>query len=122
MELPVVSALARWRSRDDVLINAASLAYLMEQCPSLKMLSLQSLAKVENRSRVLGTHSRPELEIELIYCKFTSTGASALADVLGRNQGPTKLDFCDIDNLVLASGLRGNSRLKSLRQNIFSRP
>jgi hypothetical protein len=37
----------------------------------------------------------------------------------GRNQGPTRLDyFGDIDNLVLADGLRGNSRLKVFRANI----
>jgi hypothetical protein len=37
-----------------------------------------------------------------------------LAEVLGRNQGPTKIDSCYIDNFVLANGLRGNSRLQSL--------
>jgi hypothetical protein len=31
--------------------------------------------------------------------------------VMERNQGPTKLDCCVIDNAVLANGLRGNSRL-----------
>jgi hypothetical protein len=41
-----------------------------------------------------------------------------LAQVLGRNQGPTKLDLCDIDNFVLVDGLRGNSRLKSFRPRI----
>jgi hypothetical protein len=34
-----------------------------------------------------------------------------MAKVLGRNQGPTVLDRCQIDNSVLADGLRGNSRL-----------
>jgi hypothetical protein len=43
-----------------------------------------------------------------------------LAEVLGRNQGPTKLDRCDIDNLVLEDGLRENSRLKSLTPRISS--
>jgi hypothetical protein len=37
-----------------------------------------------------------------------------LVEVLGRNQGPTKLDRCDMDYSVLANGLRGNSSLKSL--------
>jgi hypothetical protein len=37
-----------------------------------------------------------------------------LVEVLGRNQGPTKLVGCEIDSFVLAGGLRGNSRLKSL--------
>jgi hypothetical protein len=74
----------------------------------------------ENHCRVLGTYSRPDLKIELIHCKLTSTGASALAEVLGRNQGPTKLECCDVDNIVLADGLRGNSRLKSLRPRISS--
>jgi hypothetical protein len=37
-----------------------------------------------------------------------------LAEVLGRNQGPTKLVTFYIDSVVLANGLRGNRRLKSL--------
>jgi hypothetical protein len=41
-----------------------------------------------------------------------------LAEVLGRNQGPTKLNFCIIENFVLANGLRGNSSLKSLTPNL----
>jgi hypothetical protein len=43
-----------------------------------------------------------------------------LAEVLGRNQGPTELDYCFIDNFVLANRLRGKSRLKSLNLR-FSR-
>jgi hypothetical protein len=98
-------------------INATSLAFLMEQCQSLHVLSLYDLDLDENHCRVLGVYSRPGLEIALTRCKLTSDGISALAEVLGRNQGPTKLEFCefcDIDNSVLADGLRGNSHLKSL--------
>jgi hypothetical protein len=94
-------------------INAPSLAYLMEQCQSLKTLTLSHLALDENHIRVLGALSRPGLEIELNRCQITVTAAAVLAQVLGRNQGPTKLYSCDIDNSVLADGLRGNSRLKS---------
>jgi hypothetical protein len=55
-----------------VLINAPTLAYLMEeQCQSLKSLSLKHLEMDENHCRVLGTYSRPGLEIELIHCKLT---------------------------------------------------
>jgi hypothetical protein len=64
----------------------------------------------ENHCRVFGAYSRPGLEIEMIRCKVTNSGASFLAEVLGRDQGPTRLDFCDIDNFFLADGLRGNSR------------
>jgi hypothetical protein len=99
---------------DDALINAPTLAYVMCQCQSLKALSLEDLKMDKNHYRVLGAYSRPGLVIALSVCRFTSAGASALAEVLGRNQGPTRLDYCDIDNLVLANGLRGNSRLKSL--------
>jgi hypothetical protein len=63
---------------------------------------------------VLGAFSRPDLDIVLYHCKITSAGARASAEVLGRNQGPTKLYCCFIDNLILADGLRGNSRLKFL--------
>jgi hypothetical protein len=105
---------------DDTFINAPTLAYLMEQCQSLKVLSLKRLKMDENHCRVLGAYSRPDLEIVLIFSKVTSAGASALAEVLGRNQGPTKLDRCEIDNLVLSNGLRGNSRLKSLRPRFSS--
>jgi hypothetical protein len=43
-----------------------------------------------------------------------------LAEVLGRNQGPTKHNSCVIDNVVLADGLRGNSRLKLFTPHICS--
>jgi hypothetical protein len=104
-----------WSNTDGELINAPALAYLMEQRQSLKVLKLKVLEMDENHCRVLGDYSRPGLEIVLHRCKITSAGAGALVEVLGRNQGPSKLDLCEIDNFVLANGLRGNSRLKSFR-------
>jgi hypothetical protein len=112
--------LKKWRSLPGLLIDAPTFAYMLEQCQSLKFLSLVSLNLDENHCRVLGTYSRPDLEIELKYCKITSAGAIVLAEVLGRNQGPTKLDCCEIDNSILADGLRGNSHLKSLKPHLFS--
>jgi hypothetical protein len=114
--------LNNWYHRHTASINFASLAYLMEQCQSLKVLTLICLDMDEDHCRVLGAYSRSDLEIVLDRCKVTSTGASALAEILGRNQGPTKLDRCDVDNIVLADGLRGNSRLKSLRPQISDSP
>jgi hypothetical protein len=90
----------------------------MEQCHSLKVLSLEDLELDENHCRVLGTYSRPDLEIMLISCTLTNTGASTLVEVLERNQGPTKLECCHIDNRVPANGLRGNSRLNSLKPRL----
>jgi hypothetical protein len=81
---------------------------------------LHNLEMDESHCRVLGAYSRPGLEIELKHCKLTSAGTSVLAEVLGRNQGPTKLYLCEIDNSVLADGLRGNSSLKSLTPSISS--
>jgi hypothetical protein len=107
-------------SLDGALINAPSLAYLMEQCQSLKALALNHVEMDEDHCRVLGAYSRPGLEIELKYCKITSTGARALAEILRRNQGPTKLDWCEIDNFFLADGLYGSSRLKSLKLRVSS--
>jgi hypothetical protein len=104
----------------DFFITVPSLEHLMKHCQSLNFLSLELLEMDENHCRVLGAYSRPEFEIEVKRCKITSVGARALADLLGRNQGPTKLYFCAIDNFVLANGLRGNSRLKSLRHQVFS--
>ena len=66
----------------------------------------------KNHSRVLGGYSRPGLEIVLICCSLTNTGAHAFAEILVRSQGKTKLHSCRIDNFVIADGLRGNSRLK----------
>jgi hypothetical protein len=104
-------------SSPDFFINAPILAYLIEQCQSLKVLSLNDLEMDEDHCRVLGAYSRPGLEIVLTYCNITSAGASALVEVLGRNRGPTKLDLhtCDIDIFILADGLRGNSSLKLFR-------
>jgi hypothetical protein len=77
----------------------------------------------ENHCRVLGTtFFRPDLEIELLDCKLTSAGGLVCAEVLGRNQGPTELDDCDIDTTVLADVLRGNSHLKSLKPCFTKRP
>jgi hypothetical protein len=84
-------------SHGGLLINAPTLAYLMGQCQSLKALSLKSLTLDENQIRVLGAYSRPDLEVELIACKPTSTGTITLAEVLGRNQGPTSLAWCEFD-------------------------
>jgi hypothetical protein len=106
--------LNNWSSLDRLFISATTLEYLMGQCQSLQVLTLVDLSMNENHIRVLGAYSRPDLEIELDRCTITSAGANTLAEVLGRNQGPTKLNYCEIDNLVLANGLRGNSRLKSL--------
>jgi hypothetical protein len=75
-----------------VLINAPALAYLMEQCQSLKVLTLKELKMDEDHCRILGDFSRPDLEIVLDECKITSAGGNALSEVLGRNQGPTRLD------------------------------
>jgi hypothetical protein len=97
---------------------APTLAFLMEHCQSLKTLTLKELKLDETHCRVLGTYSRPDLEIELNRCRVTGSGASALAEVLGCNQGPTKLDLCYIDNSVLADGLRGNSRLHFCRPRL----
>jgi hypothetical protein len=108
--------LSKWTCFPNASINAASLAYLMEQCQSLKVFTLQDLEIDEDQIRVLGDFSRPGLEIELKQCGISGAAATVLAHVLGRNQGPTTLDSCRIDNTVLANGLRGNSRLKSFMQ------
>jgi hypothetical protein len=56
------ASLSSWSSTS---INAPTLAYLMEQCRSLKLLSLSGLEMDEDHCRVLGAYSRPGLEIEL---------------------------------------------------------
>jgi hypothetical protein len=99
-------------------MNAPTLAHLMEQCQSLKCLRLEQIEMDEDHFRVLGAYWGAGLEIVLISCKIMSAGASALVEVLERNQGPTRLDFCDIDNFVVANGLRGNSPLKSFRPRL----
>jgi hypothetical protein len=104
----------------DELFSAASLTYLMEQCQSLKALKLENQPLDEDRFRVLGEFSRPGLEIELKNCRITGDTA-VLAAVLESNKGPTKLDRCYMDSSVFATGLRGNSRLKSLRHVINRR-
>jgi hypothetical protein len=109
-------------TEEEVFINADSLEYLMEECQSLKLLSFYNIGSLNSdHCRVLGSYSRLDLEIALVRCALTSARTSALVEVLGRNQGPTKLDCCDIDNLILADGLRGNYRLTSLRPAMSSK-
>jgi hypothetical protein len=109
-----------WNDIVAALINAPTLAYLLLQCQSLKRLSLMRLPLDENHCRALGDYSRPGLEIVLGGCNLTNAGTSALVEVLGRNQGPTRLAYCVIDNIILADGLRGNTRLKSFKPRISS--
>jgi hypothetical protein len=78
---------------DGALIDAPTLAFLMEQCQSLKFLSLNNLEMDENHCRVLSDYSTSGLAIVLDCCKITSAEAGALAESLGRNMGPAKLDF-----------------------------
>jgi hypothetical protein len=103
-----------------VFFNAPMFANLMEQCQNLKALTLEQISLDEDHCRVLGDFSKPGLEMVLDCCEITVAAGGVLAQVLGCNQGPTKLDCCDIDNSVLADGLRGNSRLKSLRPRKYS--
>jgi hypothetical protein len=99
--------------------DAPSFADLMEQCQSLKTLTLFGLSSLqEDHFRVLEDFSKPGLEIGLHQCRIAGAAAAVLAQVLNSNHGPTKLDCCDIDNFVLSDGLRGNSRLKSLSPRI----
>jgi hypothetical protein len=115
-----------WSCPDGALISAPAFADFIEQCQSLRLLSFKeldvSLEMDEDQCRALGVSSRPDLEIELKHSTITSAGARALTEVLGRNQGPTKLDCCFIDNSVLADGLRGNSRLRSLNLCLSENP
>jgi hypothetical protein len=55
----------KWSYLDDALIKANTLVYLMEQCQSLKVLTLVHLEMNEDQIRVLDGYSRPGLEIVL---------------------------------------------------------
>jgi hypothetical protein len=94
----------------------------MEQCQSLNLLSLNYLEMGENHCRVLGDYSRLGLEIVLAESAISDAGAKSLAKILGRNQGPTTIYNCEIDNSVLVNGLRGNSRLQKLRPRFSNNP
>jgi hypothetical protein len=124
LAVSVVHALIidEWSCHDGELNNAFALAYLIEHCQSLKVLSLTTLTIDEDHCRDLGAYSRLDFEIVLHCCTIMDAGANALAEVLGCNQGPTKLDRCRIDNVVLANGLRGNSRLNILKPRFSNNP
>jgi hypothetical protein len=109
--------LADSHCHDEKFFNAATLANLMEQCQSLKILKLEKVTLDEDHFRVLGEFSKQGLEIELKGCSIRGD-AAVLAEVLASNQGPTKLDCCYMDFSVIAKGLRQNSRLKSLSMYI----
>jgi hypothetical protein len=98
--------------------------YLMKQCQNLKVLTITNIAMDEDQIRALGTVSlsRPDLEIKLVSCRISGASADALVEILKQNQGPTELRGCDIDYVILADGLRGNSRLKKLWAFCFARP
>jgi hypothetical protein len=98
----------------DEYFSAPIFAYLAERYQSLRSVKLECLVLNEDHIRVLGDISRSGLEIDLTLCQIEGAAAEALAEVLCRNQGPTKLIECNIDYSVIANGLHGNSRLKSL--------
>jgi hypothetical protein len=71
--------------------------------PEPEVVILQDLEMNVNHCRALGAYSRPDLKVVLTYCAITSAGTRALAEILGRNLGPTKLDRCENDNFLLFS-------------------
>jgi hypothetical protein len=77
-------------SDTDVVISAPSLAHLMEQCQSLKILSFSLVGPLNSdHCRVLGAYSRPDLQVILINCRLESAGAWMLL----LYQGIPKLPF-----------------------------
>jgi hypothetical protein len=60
----------------------------MEQRQSLKALELEYLELDENHCRVLGTFSRPGLEIGHYRCKLMSAGTSAFGKGPRTQSGP----------------------------------
>jgi hypothetical protein len=59
----------------------------------------------EDHCRVLGTfQDQASRSTDKLYTHGLCS--TVLAEDLGRNQGPTKLDGCKIHNVVLANGLR----------------
>jgi hypothetical protein len=72
----------------------------------------------EAQCRALAAVSNPDLEISLERCTLVpgDTGCQdAFIECLQRDRGPTELDRCLISNRILASALRGNSRVVKLR-------
>jgi hypothetical protein len=110
--------LNNWDSRLTA-INAPTLAHLMEQCQSLKAITLQRFAFDENHIHVLGAYSRPGLEIHLKYCQITGAAAEALVEILGRrNSRLNSLSLCPEDDnqqvLAISGALRENRGLIEL--------
>jgi hypothetical protein len=93
-------------------------AYLMEQCQSLKLLSLYRLFFDENHILALGALSRPNFKINLINCRTAGASAEALVEILKRNHGPAfYMAYCHFHSFM--DVLRGDSRLKSLILDSF---
>jgi hypothetical protein len=66
--------------------------HLVVQFKSLKFLTLERMTLDEDDCRVLGNISGKNLELK--GCIIEDAAAETLAEVLGRNQGPTRLDYC----------------------------
>jgi hypothetical protein len=101
------------------LINAPALAYLMEQCQSLKALTLKNVSALEeDQIRVLGTYSRPGLDIELKYCRIAGAAAAVywLRSLDAIRARPSWI-YVKLTFFFLA-GFRGNNRLKSFRPRL----
>jgi hypothetical protein len=83
-ELDIRNLCRRHQAYDTI---GPTLAYLMQQCQSLKVLSLTFFEIDEDQIRVLGAVSRPGLDIKLKFCRIAGASAEALAEVLKRDQG-----------------------------------
>jgi hypothetical protein len=76
--------LRTWRSEDHRTASLPALAYLMEQCQSLKVLKLSDIALDANHCRVLGTYSTRS-HIQFISCELR---ARAIAVEVLAQSGP----------------------------------
>jgi hypothetical protein len=95
--------------------SGPALSQLIQQCPSLTHLHLNSFLVDEEIVHALWAGAGTNIEMVLKNCRTTLSGTNALIESFRRNLGPTQFITCFMPTEIFAHGLRGNSNIKILR-------
>jgi hypothetical protein len=89
--------------------------FFQESLSCLRHVTFFQMALDADQCHALAAMSRLDVELEIISCSLADDAAGAFVECLRTDRGPVKLIDCIIDDHVLASTLKGNSRVTKLR-------
>jgi hypothetical protein len=96
-------------------------SFLQENRICLGKVLLDCMILNEDQCLALETMSRLDVELNFRHCILTDGAAGAFVECLQSSRGAVKLQNCNIDSLILASALTGDSRVTRLKQHSLLR-